>query len=258
MTAQKLTIALLPCLTDNYCAVVHDPVSGATVAIDAPDAAAIEAGLDARGWQLTDVFVTHHHTDHTGGITPLKARYGCKVTGPAGEAERISTLDREVDEKSQWTFAGHPVRVLETPGHTLGHIIYHFPDDELAFTGDTLFALGCGRIFEGDPESMWSGLQKILGLPDSTTIYCGHEYTLANGRFAVTIEPENAELMARFAEIQALRADNKPTVPTTLGVERATNPFLRPNSAAIRARLGLERAPDWMVFQRLRELKNKA
>jgi hydroxyacylglutathione hydrolase len=257
MSAQKFTIALIPCLNDNYCAVVHDPASGATMAVDAPDAAAIEAGLQARGWQLTDIFVTHHHTDHTGGITALKAKYGCTVTGPAGEAERIPTLDRTVDEKSPLAFAGSNVRVIETPGHTLGHIVYVFPDEELAFTGDTLFALGCGRIFEGDAEGMWGGLVKILDLPDTTQIYCGHEYTLANGRFAVTIEPENIELKARFAEIETLRAENKPTLPTTLGREKATNPFLRPNSAAIRARLGLERVPDWMVFQRLRELKNK-
>lgn len=254
---QKLTLALIPCLSDNYCVLLH-AADGSTAAIDAPDAAAIEKALDERGWKLTDILVTHHHTDHTQGIAALKARFGCKVTGPAGEADRIAGLDRTVDESSVLDFAGHTVRVLETPGHTLGHIVYFFPDDELAFTGDTLFAMGCGRIFEGDPEAMWAGIQKILELPDATTIYCGHEYTAANGRFSLTIEPENAALVNRMAEVTALREKNLPTVPTTVALEKATNPFVRVHSPNIRARLGLERAPDWKVFQRLRELKNKA
>lgn len=256
MTA--MTLALLPCLSDNYCVLLHVPETGATLAIDAPDAGAIEAELDKRGWQLSDLFLTHHHNDHTGGAARLKERYGCTITGPAGEAERIGRLDREVDEKTPLTFAGRNVRVIETPGHTLGHIAYYFPDEELAFTGDTLFALGCGRIFEGDAEGMWAALQKLMSLPDTTRIYCGHEYTLSNGRFAMTVEPENADLKSRMAEIEALRAANQPTLPTTLAREKATNPFLRPNSPAIRARLGLERVPDWKVFERLRELKNKA
>lgn len=252
-------IALVPCLNDNYGVLVHAPgAGGATLAIDAPDAAALTAALEQRGWNLTDIFITHHHADHTGGIAALKERFSCRVTGPAGEADRIAGLDRIVGEKTPLDFAGQDVRVIETPGHTLGHIVYHFPGDDLAFTGDTLFAMGCGRIFEGDPESMWAGLEKLLALPDATTIYCGHEYTLANGRFALTVEPENEALKMRMAHVTALRAENKPTLPTTLAEEKATNPFLRTQSSAIRARLGLERAPDWAVFARLRELKNKA
>lgn len=251
-------IALVPCLSDNYCVLLHAKASGETLAIDAPDAAAITQALEARGWRLTEIFITHHHTDHTGGIAPLKEAFACKVTGPESELERIGTLDRGVSEKSPLAFAGHNVRVLETPGHTLGHIVYHFPDDAIAFTGDTLFALGCGRIFEGDAEGMWGSLQKLMTLPDETQIYCGHEYTQSNARFAASIEPENSALETRAAEIEALRAQKKPTLPTTLGLEKATNPFLRPKSQAIRARLGLHGVPDWKVFQRLRELKNKA
>jgi hydroxyacylglutathione hydrolase len=255
---QTLSIALIPCLSDNYCVLLHAPEDGSTLAIDAPDAAAISDALDARGWRLSELFITHHHTDHTQGIAALKERYGCKVTGPAGESERIQGLDRMVDEGSALSFAGRNVRVIETPGHTLGHIAYYFPDDELIFTGDTLFAMGCGRIFEGDAESMWGGLQKILALPGTTTVYCGHEYTAANGRFALTIEPENDALAKRMAEVTALREKNSPTVPTNLALEKETNPFLRVEQPGIRARLGLERMPDWKVFQRLRELKNKA
>lgn len=256
MTA--LEIALVPCLTDNYCALVHAKAGGEVAAIDAPDADAINAALEKRGWRLSEVFVTHHHTDHTGGLAALKEKWGCKITGPEAEYERIPGIDRGVSEKTPLSFAGRNVRVLETPGHTLGHVVYHFPDDALAFTGDTLFALGCGRIFEGDAEGMWKSLQKIMTLPDDTAIYCGHEYTQSNARFAASIEPENAALKARVEEIDALRAQKKPTLPTTLVLEKATNPFLRPTSPAIRARLGMYGMPDWKVFQRLRELKNKA
>lgn len=255
MTA--LEIVLLPCLSDNYCVLLRAP-SGETAAIDAPDAAAIATALDARGWKLTDLFITHHHTDHTSGIPALKERYGCRVTGPASEVERISGLDRTVSEATPFTWAGYDVRVIETPGHTLGHIVYVLPSENLAFTGDTLFAMGCGRMFEGDAQGMWSALEKLMELPDSTAIYCGHEYTAANGRFALSVEPENQDLVARMAQVSAMRAENKPTVPTTMALEKATNPFLRVSSMPIRARLGLERAPDWAVFQRLRELKNKA
>jgi len=253
----KLEIALVPCLNDNYCVLLHDSESGETLAIDAPDAAAIDAALDARGWKLTHLFITHHHTDHTQGIAALKARWSCHVTGPEAEADRISGLDATVNEKSPLAFAKRNVRVLEMPGHTLGHVAYFFPDDGVAFTGDTLFALGCGRIFEGDAEGMWGALQKLMALPETTQIYCGHEYTLSNARFAMSVEPENADLKARAAEVEALRAANKPTLPTVLAKEKSTNPFLRADSRAIRARLGLERAPDWKVFERLRELKNK-
>lgn len=251
-------IVLVPCLADNYCVLVHAPSTGATVAIDAPHAEPIKSALAARGWRLTDIFVTHHHNDHTGGCQALKDFYGCRITGPDLEADRIPGLSRSVGEATLLSFDGQDVRVLETPGHTLGHVSYYFPQLRAAFTGDTLFALGCGRVFESEPAVMFASLQKIAALPDDTAIYCGHEYTLSNARFAAAIEPENQALAARVADITAKRAAGEPTLPTTIALEKATNPFLRTHSASIRARLGLEGAPDWQVFARLRELKNKA
>lgn len=253
-----LDIVLLPCLADNYCVILHEPESGETAAIDAPNAAAIKAALAERGWRLNQLFITHHHTDHTGGIDELKAFYGMPVTGPEAEADRISGLTRTVTAKSELSFAGRPIQVLETPGHTLGHVTYYFPNDGLVFTGDTLFSLGSGKIFEGDPEMMWASVSKIAALPDTTNVYCGHEYTLNNARFALTIEPENDALKKRAAEVEALRAAGKPTLPTMIGQEKATNPFLRPQSRSIQARLGMLGAPDWEVFARIRQLKNKA
>lgn len=254
----QLTIVQIPCLADNYAVIVHAPQSGETAVIDAPDAAAIQATLDQRGWHLSHLFVTHHHTDHTGGVAALKAKYGCRVFGPEDEADRIPLIDQAVSEKTALVFADMGVRVIETPGHTLGHIAYVIPEAKVAFTGDTLFSLGCGRIFEGDAEGMWGALQKLMALPADTQIYCGHEYTATNGRFALSVEPENEALQVRVREVEALRGQGKPTLPTTLAAELATNPFLRANSSAIRARLGLQNAPDWQVFARLRELKNKA
>lgn len=246
-----------PCLTDNYCVLLHDPGSGQTAAIDAPDANAIKNVLTQRGWRLTHIFTTHHHNDHTSGNLDLKSFYGCEILGPAGEADRIPGIDTSVSSAADVSFAGRDIRVIETPGHTLGHISYWFPDQAMAFAGDTLFALGCGRIFEGDARMMWTSLCTLAALPDQTAIYCGHEYTLANGRFALSVEPENEALKMRMNEVTALRQAGQPAVPTTIAQEKATNPFLRASSRNIRARLGLEGAADWQVFARLRELKNK-
>ncbi len=255
---QTLEIALIPCLTDNYATLIHAPDSGKTLVVDAPDAAAIKSALAARSWRLTHILVTHHHHDHTGGVAALKAHFGCHVFGPAIEAERVPGIDRDLSEGAHVDFSGEKIQVLSTPGHTLGHLSYYLPEQKLVFTGDTLFSLGCGRIFEGDAETMWGSLQKLARLPDDTAVCCGHEYTLANGRFALTIEPENEVLRRRMKDVETLRSEGLPTLPTTIGLEKATNPFLRPASRAIRARLGLEGMPDWRVFQRLRELKNKA
>lgn len=252
-----LEIVLVPCLTDNYAVLLHEPGTGETAVIDAPQAAPIKAALAERGWRLNHIFITHHHTDHTAGIGELKAFYGAAVTGPELEADRIPGLTRGISAGTNLVCAGHPIRVLETPGHTLGHVTYHFPEQSMAFTGDTLFSLGSGRIFEGDPEMMWASVSKIAALPDDTRIYCGHEYTLSNARFALTIEPENEALKARVKEVEALRAAGKPTLPAILGVEKQTNPFLRAGSRSIRARLGMLGMPDWQVFARLRQLKNK-
>jgi hydroxyacylglutathione hydrolase len=249
---------LIPCLTDNYCVLLHSPETGETAAIDTPDAATIQSALTARGWKLDHIFITHHHNDHTAGIVALKSYYGCPVIGPEAESDRISGLSAVVNASSEIAFAGQRIEVIETPGHTVGHVTYHIPASQIAFTGDTLFSLGCGRIFEGNPELMWQSLCKIAALPDETKIFCGHEYTLANGRFAVGIEPENERLKDRVREVEELRAAGKPTLPTTIALEKATNPFLRPASKAIRARLGLEGEPDVHVFRILRELRNKS
>jgi hydroxyacylglutathione hydrolase len=250
-------IVQIPCLSDNYCVLLHAPDTGETAAIDAPDAEPIKAALSVRNWRLARIFTTHHHNDHTAGNLSLKGHYGCAITGPEAEADRIPGITAATSERSGATFAGRPIVVLDTPGHTLGHVSYYFPTEATAFTGDTLFSLGCGRIFEGDARTMHASLEKIAKLPGETKIYCGHEYTVSNGRFARGVEPENAALAARWTEIEALRAAGKSTLPTTIAGERATNPFLRTHSPAIRARLGLDRADDWQVFARLRELKNR-
>jgi hydroxyacylglutathione hydrolase len=248
---------LIPCLTDNYAVILHDTDSGQCLLVDAPDSEPIKGFLRARGLRLSEILVTHHHHDHTAGLEELHDIYGCRITGPERESDRIPWLTRRVGE-GECDAMGYPVEILETPGHTLGALTYHIPEVGVAFTGDTLFAIGCGRIFEGDAETMFASLQKIAALPEQTAIYCGHEYTLANARFALSIEPENAALKARAAEIEAMRARGEPTLPTSIALEKATNPFLRPQSLQIRARIGMEGMPDWMVFARMRELKNKS
>ncbi len=255
---QPFEIALIPCLTDNYAALIHAPGSGETLVVDAPDAATIKSALALRSWRLSHILVTHHHNDHTAGVAALKAHFGCHVFGPSLEAERIPGIDRDLSDGAHIDFDGERIDVLATPGHTLGHLSYYLPGQKLVFTGDTLFSLGCGRLFEGDAETMWTSLQKLARLPDDTALCCGHEYTLSNGRFALTVEPENDLLRRRMKDVEKLRSAGLPTLPTTIGLEKATNPFLRPSSPAIRARLGLDGMPDWRVFQRLRELKNKA
>lgn len=257
-TMSSLQIHLIPCLGDNYAVAIENADTGETLLIDAPHGASIKSYLQAHSLRLTDILITHHHSDHTEGCQALKDHFGCRITGPQSEAERIPGISRGVSEGTQFEAAGVTVRTMETPGHTLGHVTYYLPDAGIAFTGDTLFALGCGRIFEGDAQTMYASLQKIAELPDDTQVYCGHEYTLANAKFALSAEPENAALVARAKEIEAKRARGEPTLPTTIALEKATNPFLRPQSRAIRARLGMEGMPDWHVFARLRELKNKA
>ena len=245
-----LEIAQFPCLSDNYGYLLHDPDSGLTAAIDTPDAEVIEAELRRRGWKLTHILNTHHHGDHAGGNLALKERFGCQIVGPRADARRIPGLDIGVGDGDLVPFGNRRIEVIETPGHTRGHIVYYVPEVSAAFVGDTLFALGCGRLFEGTPDQMWNSLQKILRWPDETRIYCAHEYTLANASFALTVEPENSALIARAREVAALRRAGRPTVPSTLGLERATNPFLRPSSAALKAAIGLAGADEVSVFAR--------
>lgn len=247
-----------PCLKDNYGVLVHDREGGVTLSIDAPDAAAVRRALDARGWQLTHVLVTHHHADHTAGIAALKAETGCTVIGPRDEAARIPGLDRSVGEPDTLTLGSLAVSVLDTPGHTIGHVSYWIAAARAAFVGDTLFAMGCGRVLEGTAEMMWGSLKKIAALPEDTDIYCGHEYTVSNAKFGLTIEPDNADLAARLAGAEALRAEGRATLPTRIDREHATNVFLRADRKDIRARVGLPLAPAWKVFAELRERKNKA
>lgn len=254
----KLEIEQFPCLSDNYGVLVHDPEAGMTAAIDAPDAKAILARLEAKGWKLTYLLVTHHHGDHTGGNLKLKEATGCTVIGPKAEAERIPGIDVEVSEGDVIKLGSFEAKVIEIPGHTIGHIAYWIPAAKVVFVGDTLFALGAGRIFEGSAEMMWRSLQKLMRLPPDTEIYCGHEYTQANARFALTLEPDNLALVNRAKEVDLLRQENKPTLPTRLDRELETNPFLRPHVTAIRAKLGMLYAPDWHVFATIRERKNKS
>src|SRR5436190_10300724 len=209
-------VRLFLCLQDNYGVLVHDPSSGATTAIDAPEAAPIEAALKGNGWKLTDIMVTHHHKDHTGGIAELKEKYGCRVVAPRGEGSKIPLVDEAVGEGESVKVGNLTAHVLETPGHTLGHIAYWFHGEKLAFVGDTLFSIGCGRVIEGNPDIMWRSLSKLRDLPGDTRIFCGHEYTQANIRFALTIEPDNKALLARAAAVDKLVAEKKRTVPSTM------------------------------------------
>jgi hydroxyacylglutathione hydrolase len=249
---------LFSCLSDNYGVLLHDPASGATAAIDAPEAGPVEAALKTKGWRLTDILVTHHHADHTGGIPELKANHRCRVVAPHAEAARIPLVDETVRENDKVRVGGLEANVIETPGHTAGHISYVFPADKLAFVGDTLFSIGCGRVIEGTPEMMWQSLLKLRGLPDDTRIYCGHEYTVANVRFARTIEPANAALAAREKEVEKLVAAHAPTIPSTLGEEKAANPFLRADVPEVAKALGLAGKPAWQVFAEIRERKNRS
>jgi hydroxyacylglutathione hydrolase len=248
---------LFPCLTDNYGVLLHDPQSGATAAIDAPEAKAVEDALAKTGWRLTDILVTHHHGDHTAGIGELKTHYKCRVVAPRNEAQRIAHVDETVGEGEAVRVGALEGRVIETPGHTAGHISYFFPADKLAFVGDTLFSIGCGRVIEGNPEMMWQSLLKLRGLPDDTQFYCGHEYTAANIRFAKTIEPNNKPLAARAEEVARLLAAGKPTIPATIGAEKADNPFLRADLPDVAKSVGLVGSPAWKVFAEIRERKNK-
>jgi hydroxyacylglutathione hydrolase len=249
---------LFLCLKDNYGVLLHDPDTGATAAIDAPEAAPVEAALKASGWRLTDILVTHHHADHTGGIAELKGRHGCRVVAPHGEAARIPMVDETVRENDEVRVGELLARVLETPGHTAGHISYVFPADKLAFVGDTLFSIGCGRVIEGTPEMMWKSLLKLRALPDDIRVYCGHEYTKANIRFAKTVEPDNAALKSREQEVDRLLTAREPTVPSRLGEEKAANPFLRADMPEVAKSVGLAGQPAWKVFAEIRERKNRS
>jgi hydroxyacylglutathione hydrolase len=251
-----IDIRQIPCLSDNYGYLVHDRATGAVAAIDTPDPEAINAALAREGWRLTHILNTHWHSDHAGGNLALKARWGCRIVGPRGEAAKIPGLDEAVGEGDAVLLGASRAVVRDTPGHTLGHILYHFADDGAAFVGDTIFALGCGRLFEGTPDEMWASLQKIAAMPAGTMLYCAHEYTQSNARFAVTVDPDNAALARRYEEINARRARGEPTVPMSVAEELATNPFLRAENLGVQSAVGMLDASAVDVFAEVRRRKD--
>ncbi|QUJ75543.1 hydroxyacylglutathione hydrolase [Sulfitobacter albidus] len=251
------TLVTIPCLSDNYAFLLRENASGAVALIDVPEAAPIRAELDARGWALSQIWITHHHPDHVQGLAELAQSHAAPVYGARADAARLPDLDHPLAEGDTFTLGSTAVEVIDVSGHTIGHIAFHAPGAGMAFTADSLMALGCGRLFEGTPAQMWESLSKMADWPDDTLICSGHEYTQSNARFALTVDPDNAALRDRAAAVDAARADGRFTVPSTLAEERATNPFLRPGDAGIRAALGMAEATDAEVFAEIRGRKDR-
>lgn len=249
-------IELFMCRTDNFGALLHDPRTGETAIVDAPEEAPILAAIERRGWNPSTILTTHHHGDHVEANMALKNRFRLRIVGPESERDRIPGIDDTVEEGSVIPFGDETIEVIETPGHTAGHVCYHLPRSKVIFTADTLFALGCGRLFERPAPVMFESLKKLAALPADTVVYCGHEYTLSNARFALAVDPDNVALRDRAEKIEALRAADKPTLPTTIGEELVTNPFLRWADPAIRRNLGMENATDAEVFAEIRKRKD--
>ena len=238
--------------SDNYAVLLHDPLSGETACVDAGDASTVLTALAAKGWTLTQLWITHHHGDHTAGLAKVKAETDCAVFGPEG----ITGVDTVLAGGDTFEFSGRSVEVVHTPGHTLDMLNFHVASDKLVFTGDTLFVMGCGRLFEGSASQMWDGMQKLMALPEDTLVYCAHEYTLANAAFALSVDPDNEALINRVEVVKVQREQGLATSPSRLDIELATNPFLRPSSPAIRAKLGMDKASDAEVFAEIRKRKD--
>lgn len=251
-----LELVTIPCLSDNYAFLLHDTDSGATALIDIPEAAPILSELDARGWKLSEIWITHHHDDHVQGLGDVLNHHDAVVRGAEADKHRLPALDHAMNDAESFDFAGHRVDVMDVSGHTIGHIAYYVSDASAAFTADSLMALGCGRLFEGTAEQMWASLSKLADLPADTLVCSGHEYTAGNAKFALTIDPDNAELISRVEAVEAARAADQPTVPSTLALELATNPFLRPANPDIRARLNMSGSSDADVFAEIRARKD--
>ncbi len=251
-------IRLFRCLSDNFGVLLHDSETGATASIDAPEAGPIEAALKETGWRLTDILVTHHHADHTQGIQALKERHNCRVVAPAAEAAKVPAVNETLREGETVKVGTLTASVIETPGHTLGHIAYWFRKEKLAFVGDTLFSIGCGRVIEGTPQQMWASLKKLRDLPDDTQFYCGHEYTLANIKFALSIDKDNPVLIAREAQAREQVQEGEATIPVTIGDEKLANPFLRADSPDLACDIGMAGKPAAEVFAEIRARKNKS
>lgn len=251
-----LDIRTIPCLSDNYAFLAHDPVTGATALVDIPEAGPILATLAETGWSLSDILITHHHPDHVQGLAKVLARHPARVVGAAADAHRLPPLDLGLDDGETVQVGSETGIVIDVSGHTIHHVAYHFPASNAVFTADSLMALGCGRVFEGTKPQMWESLQKLMALPGDTVVYSGHEYTAANAKFALTIDPQNPDLMLRVRDVADKRASGVPTVPSLLSLELATNPFLRAHDPAIQAHLGMTGAIATDVFAEIRTRKD--
>ena len=255
--SDRLEVFMFPCLSDNYGYLIHDPIQDLTASIDTPDVHAIEEALNQNDWELNYIINTHHHYDHAGGNLELKKKTNCKIIGPMQDKDRIPGIDQTIEHAEEFMFGSFAVKGFHTPGHTTGHMVYHFEDQNIAFVGDTIFAMGCGRLFEGTPEQMLNSLDIIMSWPGETMLYCAHEYTQSNAEFAITVDGKNEDLLKRKSEVDALREKLIPTVPTKLEIEKKTNPFLRSDDKEIRLELGMMASSRSEVFAEIRSRKDQ-